>query len=64
VPVTIEDMPCRNQPGIFRRELAWVRRCDRDTTTCLDWRGDHAGCMGRLSVDAVNEALKAALEAA
>ena len=64
VPVTIADMPCRNQPNIFRREVSWVRRCDRNTSTCVEWRGDHAGCMGRLTVDAVKEALQAVLEAA
>lgn len=64
VPVTIADMPCRNQPFIFRREVAWVRRCDRDSSTCVEWHGDYAGCMGRLSVQAVGDALKGALEAA
>ncbi|GLU35238.1 heptosyltransferase [Trinickia caryophylli] len=64
VPVTIADLPCRNQPGIFRREVAWVKRCDRNVGTCLDWRGDHAGCMGRLSVEAVTQALIGVLEAA
>lgn len=57
VPVTIVDLPCRNETGIFHRERAWVKRCDRGADTCLDWRGDHAGCMGRLSVEAVTRAL-------
>ncbi|CAN7454355.1 heptosyltransferase [Trinickia sp. LjRoot230] len=64
VPVTIADMPCRNQHNIFRRELAWVRRCDRNVSTCIEWNGDHAGCMGRLTVDAVTDVLKVVLEAA
>jgi ADP-heptose:LPS heptosyltransferase len=61
VPVTIADMPCRDQPMIFRREVAWVRRCDRNATTCVAWKGDHADCMGRLSVDAVYDVLQNAL---
>ncbi|MEM5438991.1 glycosyltransferase family 9 protein [Paraburkholderia diazotrophica] len=61
VPVTIADMPCRNEPFIFRREVPWVRRCDRNAETCVDWRGDHAACMGRLTVDSVCRALSVAL---
>jgi ADP-heptose:LPS heptosyltransferase len=56
-PVTIADMPCRDEPYIFRRKVDWVRRCDRNDTTCVAWRGDHADCMGRLSVAAVSDAL-------
>jgi ADP-heptose:LPS heptosyltransferase len=58
VPVTIADMPCRDEPMIFRREVAWVRRCDRNATTCVAWKGDHADCMGRISVDAVFDVLQ------
>ena len=58
VPVTIADMPCRDQPRIFRREVAWVRRCDRNSATCVAWKGDHADCMGRISVDSVYDALQ------
>ncbi|SAK49408.1 transferase [Caballeronia hypogeia] len=57
-PVTIVDMPCRDEPFIFRRDVSWVRRCDRNETTCVAWRGDHAECMGRLSLDAVSAALE------
>jgi ADP-heptose:LPS heptosyltransferase len=56
-PVTVVDMPCRNEPFIFRRKVDWVRRCDRNDRTCVAWHGDHADCMGRLSVAAVCEAL-------
>lgn len=63
-PVTVADMPCRDQPYIFGRHADWIRRCDRDSTTCVDWHGDHAGCMGRLSVEAVREALTQALATA
>ncbi|MEW6345180.1 MAG: glycosyltransferase family 9 protein [Paraburkholderia sp.] len=57
-PVTIADMPCRDQPFIFRREVAWVRRCDRNSTSCVAWKGDHADCMGRISVESVFNALQ------
>jgi ADP-heptose:LPS heptosyltransferase len=59
--VTIADMPCRDQPFIFRRKVAWVRRCDRNTTTCVAWRGDHAECMGLISLESVCTALQAVL---
>jgi ADP-heptose:LPS heptosyltransferase len=59
--VTIADMPCRDQPYIFRRRVEWVRRCDRDSASCVAWRGDHADCMGRLTVGAVCEALQTVL---
>ncbi|WP_107311395.1 glycosyltransferase family 9 protein [Burkholderia metallica] len=61
VAVTIEDMPCRDQPYIFRRHVAWIRRCDRDTTTCVAWRDGSAACMSGLSVDAVRDALQQVL---
>ncbi|MGF7136858.1 ADP-heptose:LPS heptosyltransferase [Paraburkholderia sp. EB58] len=57
-PVTIAQMPCRDQPFIFRREVAWVRRCDRNWKTCVAWKGDHADCMGRISVESVYHALQ------
>jgi ADP-heptose:LPS heptosyltransferase len=53
VPVTITNMPCRDQPFIFRRKVPWARRCDRNVETCVDWRGDHAACMGRLTTESV-----------
>ncbi|SAL20050.1 glycosyltransferase family 9 protein [Caballeronia humi] len=61
VPVTIADMSCRDEPYIFRRHVAWVRRCDRNETTCVAWRGDHADCMGLISLEAVCNALQTAL---
>ncbi|HRO58373.1 MAG TPA: glycosyltransferase family 9 protein [Burkholderiaceae bacterium] len=63
VPVWIPEMPCRDQPTMFRREAAWIRRCDRNATTCVAWRGDHAQCMGLLSVESVGEALRKLLAA-
>ncbi|WP_277185538.1 glycosyltransferase family 9 protein [Caballeronia sp. BR00000012568055] len=58
MPITITNMPCRDEPNIFRRHVEWVRRCDRNETTCVAWRGDHAACMGLISLDAVSRALE------
>lgn len=58
VAMTDAGMPCRDEPYIFRRRVEWVRRCDRDSATCVAWHGDHADCMGRLSVAAVCDALQ------
>lgn len=32
--VTIEDIPCRNQHILFKREISWVRRCGRSIREC------------------------------
>ncbi len=32
--VTVEDFPCRDQRVLFRREIAWVRRCGRSLAEC------------------------------
>jgi len=32
--VTVEDFPCRDQRVLFRREIAWVRRCGRSPDEC------------------------------
>jgi len=55
--VTIAEMPCRDQRSIFRRDVDWVRRCDRNEATCVAWRGDRSACMDLISVDAVRMAL-------
>lgn len=34
VPVVVADFPCRDQKTLFRRELDWVRRCQRGTDRC------------------------------
>ena len=31
---TIENFPCRDQPIIFKREIEWVRRCERTPAEC------------------------------
>jgi ADP-heptose:LPS heptosyltransferase len=61
IAVTIADMPCRDQPYIFRRHVRWIRRCDRDAATCVAWHGDSAACMSGLSTDAVRDALQQVL---
>ncbi|SEA55044.1 glycosyltransferase family 9 protein [Paraburkholderia sartisoli] len=61
VSVTIADMSCRDQPFIFRRKVAWVRRCDRSETTCVALDGNYTDCMNRLSVESVCNALRSVL---
>lgn len=64
VSITDRDMPCRDQPYIFRRKVRWVRRCDRNEKTCVAWHDGHAACMAHLSVAAVGELLQRVLLAA
>lgn len=61
IAVTIADMPCRDQPYIFQRHVQWMRRCDRNATTCVAWHDDNAACMSALTVDAVREAFQQVL---
>ena len=46
--VTIDPFPCRDQTILFRRDIAWVRRCGRSTAECAAPR-----CMHAIEVDAV-----------
>jgi ADP-heptose:LPS heptosyltransferase len=32
--VTIADFPCRDQNRLFKREIAWIRRCQRTLAEC------------------------------
>ena len=34
VPVIEADFPCRDQRTVFKRELEWVRRCQRGQDAC------------------------------
>ncbi|RQR50319.1 heptosyltransferase [Burkholderia sp. Bp9125] len=61
VALTIADMPCRDQPYIFQRHVQWIRRCDRNATTCVAWHDGTAACMSALTVGAVREALQQVL---
>ena len=50
--VTIDPFPCRDQQILFRREIAWVRRCGRTTAQC-----SHPRCMDAVDVEAVADAV-------
>ena len=50
--VTVEDFPCRDQNRLFKREIAWVRRCQRTLAECPAPR-----CMHALGVEAVLQAV-------
>lgn len=52
--VTIADFPCRDQTSIFKREVEWVRRCQRTPRECPAPR-----CMQAIGAD---EVLRAALD--
>jgi hypothetical protein len=32
--ITVADFPCRDQRLLFKREIAWVRRCGRSLAEC------------------------------
>ena len=51
IPVTAPDFPCRDQRKLFKRELAWVRRCVRSTRECA-----RPACMDAISVKMVRDA--------
>jgi len=46
--VTIADFPCRDQHGVFKREVSWVRRCSRTLAEC-----PAPACMHALEAEAV-----------
>ena len=46
--VTVEPFFCRDQRILFRRDIAWVRRCGRSTAQC-----PHPLCMDAIEADAV-----------
>jgi ADP-heptose:LPS heptosyltransferase len=50
--VTVADYPCRDQRILFRREIAWVRRCGRTLRECA-----RPGCMEAIGIDEVLSAL-------
>ena len=50
--VTVDPFPCRDQRVLFRRRIAWVRRCGRSTAECA-----HPRCMDAIGVDAVDAAI-------
>ncbi len=56
VPVIEADFPCRDQRTLFKRELDWVRRCQRGTNACAA-----PACMHALGVERVIAACEQAL---
>jgi ADP-heptose:LPS heptosyltransferase len=52
--VTVDPFPCRDQRVLFKREIAWVRRCERTLAEC-----PHARCMDAVSVEDVVAAIAA-----
>jgi len=49
--VTIEDFSCRDQHRLFKREIRWIRRCQRTLDECPAPR-----CMHAIDVEAVARA--------
>ncbi|MGZ4960693.1 MAG: glycosyltransferase family 9 protein, partial [Methylomonas sp.] len=56
--VVVEDIHCRNQNFLFKRPVAWVRRCNRSIKEC-----ENAICMSQIDVDRVYQAALEYLEA-
>ncbi|MEO8849628.1 MAG: glycosyltransferase family 9 protein [Casimicrobiaceae bacterium] len=54
--VTVDPFVCRDQRVLFRREIAWVRRCGRSTAQCA-----HPACMDAIAPAAVVAAIDAVL---
>lgn len=52
--------PCRDQRTLFRRELGWVRRCQRGPEACAR-EGRTPRCMEALGLDAVRAAAEGLL---
>jgi ADP-heptose:LPS heptosyltransferase len=48
IGVAEDPFPCRDQRILFRREVAWVRRCGRSTAECAEPR-----CMQAISLEKV-----------
>jgi len=52
--VTVDPFPCRDQRVLFKREIAWVRRCARSVQEC-----SHPRCMDAIPVQRVMAAIAA-----
>jgi ADP-heptose:LPS heptosyltransferase len=50
--VTVDPFPCRDQRVLFKRDIAWVRRCGRSVAECPQ----HL-CMPAIGVDMVEKAI-------
>lgn len=53
--------PCRDQHGLFKRNLSWVRRCQRGVEACAR-EGRTPRCMEALHPDAVRAAVAGLLD--
>jgi ADP-heptose:LPS heptosyltransferase len=51
--VTVDPFECRDQPILFKREIAWVRRCGRTTRECA-----HPRCMDAIELAPVIRAIE------
>ena len=51
--VTVTPFPCRDQRVLFKREIAWVRRCGRSISEC-----PHPRCMDAIEVGSVIAAIE------
>jgi len=56
--VTVDPFPCRDQRVLFKRELAWVRRCGRSVAECPQ----HL-CMPAIEPEAVQNAILSLIHA-
>jgi ADP-heptose:LPS heptosyltransferase len=61
--LTIPDFPCRDQTITMKREVAWVRRCERSYGTGAG-QCPEARCMLALSIDLVWRAVEERLSIA
>ena len=55
--VTVDPFPCRDQRTLFKREIEWVRRCQRSPRECAEPR-----CMHAIDVAAVERAVSELLK--
>jgi ADP-heptose:LPS heptosyltransferase len=53
IEATIADFPCRDQRDVFKRDLAWVRRCNRTLAEC-----PRARCMEAITPEQLIAALQ------
>ena len=67
--ITIDDFPCRDQRTLYRREIAWVRRCGRrfDGAALPAGRSDPSACgdglcMKALPLDVIHDAARRLLQ--
>jgi ADP-heptose:LPS heptosyltransferase len=50
--VTVDPFPCRDQRQLFKREIAWVRQCERSLEEC-----SHPRCMDAIGLERVTTAI-------